>query len=53
MQDISIIAVAKKIDNFRYNPAKDSFKGWLLYLTRKRIAGEYIGSASAAGLRPI
>src|SRR5277367_1779155 len=37
----TIIAVAKKIDNFRYDPAKDSFKGWLLYLTRKRIAAEY------------
>jgi RNA polymerase sigma factor (sigma-70 family) len=37
----TIIAVAKKIQNFRYDPAKDSFKGWLLYLTRKRIAGEY------------
>ena len=37
----TIIAVAKKIDNFRYDPAKDSFKGWLLYLTRKKIASEY------------
>jgi len=36
-----IIAVAKKIDNFRYDPAKDSFKGWLLYLTRKQIALVY------------
>jgi RNA polymerase sigma-70 factor (ECF subfamily) len=37
----TIIAVAKKIDNFRYDPAKDSFKGWLLYLTRKQIALVY------------
>jgi RNA polymerase sigma-70 factor (ECF subfamily) len=37
----TIIAVAKKIDNFRYDPAKDSFKEWLLYLTRKRIATAY------------
>jgi RNA polymerase sigma factor (sigma-70 family) len=37
----TIITVAKKIDTFTYDPAKDSFKGWLLYLTRKRIAMEY------------
>lgn len=37
----TIITVARKIDHFRYDPAKDSFKGWLLYLTRKKIASEY------------
>ena len=37
----TIITVARKIDTFRYDPAMDSFKGWLLYLTRKRIAMEY------------
>jgi len=37
----TVIAVAKKIERFTYDPAKDSFKGWLLYLTRKRIAGQY------------
>jgi RNA polymerase sigma-70 factor (ECF subfamily) len=37
----TIISVAKKMPSFRYDPAVDSFKGWLLYLTRKRIAMEY------------
>jgi len=37
----TIIAVAKKIEDFKYDPAADSFKGWLLYLTRKRIAMAY------------
>ena len=37
----TIILVSKKMEGFRYDPAIDSFKGWLLYLTRKRIALEY------------
>lgn len=37
----TIIQVAKKMNGFKYDPAVDSFKGWLLYLTRKRIAMEY------------
>ncbi len=37
----TIIHVAKKMSGFKYDPAVDSFKGWLLYLTRKRIAMEY------------
>jgi len=37
----TVIAVAKKIEDFKYDPAHDSFKGWLLYLTRKRIALHY------------
>jgi RNA polymerase sigma factor (sigma-70 family) len=37
----TVITVAKKIEDFRYDPALDSFKGWLLYLTRKRIALHY------------
>ncbi len=37
----TVIAVAKKMEEFTYDPAVDSFKGWLLYLTRKRIALQY------------
>lgn len=37
----TVIAVAKKIEDFKYDPKVDSFKGWLLYLTRKRIALHY------------
>jgi RNA polymerase sigma factor (sigma-70 family) len=37
----TVIAIAKKMQDFKYDPAVDSFKGWLLYLTRKRIALEY------------
>ncbi len=37
----TVIAVAKKIEDFKYDPAGDSFKGWLLYLTRKRVALHY------------
>src|SRR5689334_16231575 len=37
----TVIAVAKKMETFHYDPAVDSFKGWLLYLTRKQIAMQY------------
>src|SRR5438309_1164194 len=37
----TVIAVAKKMEDFKYDSAVDSFKGWLLYLTRKRIAMQY------------
>jgi RNA polymerase sigma factor (sigma-70 family) len=37
----TVIAVAKKIEDFKYDPAVDSFKGWLLYLTRKRVSDHY------------
>jgi RNA polymerase sigma factor (sigma-70 family) len=37
----TIILVARKMNGFKYDPAVDSFKGWLLYLTRKRIAQQY------------
>ena len=39
-QDIvqeTVIAVARKMPEFRYDSAKGSFKGWLLLITRRRI----------------
>jgi RNA polymerase sigma factor (sigma-70 family) len=33
----TVIAVARKMPGFRYDPAVDSFKGWLLKVTRWRI----------------
>jgi RNA polymerase sigma factor (sigma-70 family) len=33
----TLISVAKKMPGFRYDPAVDSFKGWLLTVTRWRI----------------
>src|SRR6266496_688641 len=33
----TLLAVAKKMPGFKYDPAVDSFKGWLLKVTRWRI----------------
>jgi RNA polymerase sigma factor (sigma-70 family) len=37
----TVITVAKNISKLRYDPAIGSFKGWLLNITRWRIADQY------------
>jgi len=41
VQDTIIMASRKMEKGFKYDPAVDSFKGWLLFLTSKRISLEY------------
>src|SRR5256712_5984717 len=36
----TVIAVAKKMHAFKYDPAVGSFKSWLLHITRCRIADQ-------------
>ena len=37
----TLITVAKKMDQLKYDPALGSFKGWLLHITRWRIADQF------------
>ncbi len=37
----TVIAVAKQMKEFKYDPAVGSFKGWLKLITRRRIADQY------------
>jgi len=37
----TVLSVAKKMKDFHYDPALGSFKGWLLTLTRWRIADQF------------
>lgn len=37
----TVISVVKKIAGFRYDPAKGSFKNWLLLITRRRINDQF------------
>src|SRR6476646_301109 len=37
----TVITVAKNIDKLKYDPAIGSFKGWLLQITRWRIADQF------------
>src|SRR5262245_34334437 len=35
-----LLAVAKKMPEFRYQPGKDSFKGWLLQIARWKVVDQ-------------
>src|SRR5436309_13260515 len=48
----TIITVAKNIDKLRYDPAVGSFKGWLLQITRWRIADQFRKRSPAENRRP-
>lgn len=37
----TLIAVAKRLPEFRYEPGKDSFKGWLLQIVRWKVADQF------------
>ena len=37
----TVISVAKEMPGFKYDPARGSFKGWLLMITRRRIADHF------------
>lgn len=37
----TVLSVAKKMNEFKYDPALGSFKGWLLTLTRWRISDQF------------
>lgn len=37
----TIITVAKRVEGLKYDPAQGSFKGWLLHITRWRIADQF------------
>ncbi len=43
----TVLSVAKKIGDFRADPARGSFKGWLMVITRRRIADQFEKRARA------
>jgi RNA polymerase sigma-70 factor (ECF subfamily) len=48
----TILSVAKSMPDFKYDPAKGSFKGWLLRLTKWRVADQLRKRQPFAHLRP-
>src|SRR5438093_6906525 len=48
----TVITVAKNIDKLKYDPAIGSFKGWLLQITRWRIADQFRKRESGNAKRP-
>jgi RNA polymerase sigma-70 factor (ECF subfamily) len=48
----TMVYVARKMPGFTYDPAKDSFKGWLLTVTRWRIHDRLAGNARQPGQLP-
>src|SRR5438477_9888771 len=49
----TVINVAKKIDKLKYDPAIGSFKGWLLQITRWRIADQFRKRRPGDSKRPV
>jgi RNA polymerase sigma-70 factor (ECF subfamily) len=49
----TVITVAKKIDKLKYDPAIGSFKGWLLQITRWRIADQFRKRRPGEAKRPL
>lgn len=47
----TVLSVAKKMKEFRYDPLQGSFKGWLLQLTGWRIANQFRNRQHAAAGR--
>jgi RNA polymerase sigma-70 factor (ECF subfamily) len=48
----TVITVAKKVGKLRYDPAIGSFKGWLLQITRWRIADQFRKRQPGQSQRP-
>ena len=52
----TVMSVAKKMPGFRYDPARGKFKGWLLLITRRRIADQVrkqMQASGASGAHPV